>query len=85
MPELDAKIRTAASASRRTTKGISHHFFSRAQNRKNSRKTVHMNAVRIVAGREPVERQFKPRRIPVSGRPETRLFSIQKPIPKTAR
>ena len=45
MPELDAKMRTAASKSRRTTNGINHHFFSRAQNLKNSRKTVHINAL----------------------------------------
>ena len=56
MPELDAKMRTTASASKRTTNGINHHFFSRAQNRKNSRKTVHMDAVKLVAGRNSVER-----------------------------
>jgi hypothetical protein len=59
MPELDAKMRTTASASKSTTNGISHHFFSRAQNRRNSRKTVHMDADMIMAGRDSVERQFK--------------------------
>ena len=56
MPELVAKMRTTASASKRTTNGINHHFFSRAQKRKNSRKTVHMNADTIMAGRDSVER-----------------------------
>jgi len=55
MPELDAKMRTTASTSRRTTNGINHHFFSRAQNRKNSRKTVHMNAEMLMAGLNAVE------------------------------
>jgi len=58
MPELVAKMRITASASRRTTNGSNHHFFSRAQNRKNSRKTAHMDADRIVAGRDSVERLF---------------------------
>ncbi len=44
MPELDAKMRTAASTSRRSTNGINHHFFSRAQNLKNSLNTFHINA-----------------------------------------
>jgi hypothetical protein len=57
MPELDAKIRTTASASKRTTSGISHHFFSRVQNRINSRKTVHIDTGIIMAGRDSVERQ----------------------------
>jgi hypothetical protein len=82
MPELDAKTRTTASASRRTTNGISHHFFSRAQNRKNSRKTVHIDANMIAAGRDSVECQFQSGRITVSYRLETRLFSIQPPLPK---
>jgi hypothetical protein len=56
MPELDAKIRTTASTIRRTTNGSSHHFFSRAQNLKNSRKTLHMNADTLKAGRNSVER-----------------------------
>ena len=42
MPELDAKTRMAASMNKTTTNGSSHNFFSREQNRKNSRKTVHM-------------------------------------------
>ena len=56
MPELVAKMRTAASMSKRTTNGINHHFFSRAQNRKNSRNTVHIDTVKLVAGRNSVER-----------------------------
>ena len=55
MPELDAKMRTAASTSRRSTNGINHHFFSREQNLKNSLNTVHMNADKIATGRNPVE------------------------------
>ena len=43
MPELVAKMRMTASKSRSATNGRSHHFFSRAQNRKNSRNTVHMD------------------------------------------
>ena len=43
MPELDAKTRIMASASRITTNGISHHFFSREQNLKNSRTSININ------------------------------------------
>ena len=48
-------MRTAASTSKRTTNGSNHHFFSRAQNRKNSRKTVHIYPRIIIAGWNPVE------------------------------
>ena len=57
MPELDAKMRTAASMSRRATNGTSHHFFSRAQNRRNSRKTVHMGVEMLIAGPDAVNWQ----------------------------
>jgi hypothetical protein len=55
MPEPDAKTRTMTSTTRRIANGINHHFISRAQNRKNSRKMVHMDASMIVAGRNSVE------------------------------
>ena len=55
MPELVAKMRTTASTSKRTTNGISHHFFSRAQNLKNSLNTAHMNADKIAARLDSVE------------------------------
>ena len=50
MPELDAKMRITASKSKRMTNGNNHHFFSRAQNRKNSRKTVHIEVEIILTG-----------------------------------
>ena len=55
MPELVAKMRTTASMSKRTTNGSNHHFFSLAQNLKNSRKTLHMDADTIMARRNSVE------------------------------
>ena len=58
MPELDAKTRTAASASRRTTNGTNHHFFSRPQNRRNSLKTFHMNAVEVATAWNFIQAKF---------------------------
>jgi hypothetical protein len=55
MPELVAKMRTTASRSRIMTNGRSHHFFSREQNLKNSRKTVHMGAARLKVRLDLVE------------------------------
>ena len=53
-------MRTTASTSKRTTNGSNHHFFSRAQNRKNSRKTVHIYPHIIMAGRVSVDDYFVP-------------------------
>ena len=55
-------MRITTNTNRRITNGSNHHFFSRAQNRKNSRKTVHMNVHKIAANQDPVEFKFAGKR-----------------------